>query len=364
MNFITMIITTLATTALAKGAMECNLSETTAAQLCLGALGKPLIFYLPTGTNKQSVLTKDTHIILKVTNNTGVINSQYSDRSAFFTNGTFKLETVTKEDSGDYLLETHRLTDGVLLHKINTHLEMQGAMECKLSEATGAQQCLGALGEPLIFYLPTGTNKQSVLTKDTHIILKVTNNTGVINSKYSDRSAFFTNGTFKLETVTKEDSGDYLLETHRLTDGVLLHKNNINLQIQAPVSEPAVSQMCLSLEQMKVSCCSEGDGVEFVLTLDSNLLIQTRAGSTDKQLTANVPKITIILHGQLTGVLTCNVRNNFSREETFVHLTNCKASISHSLVVAVRVGVVTLLLVALCLAVYRVQKKTRPKTVN
>ncbi|XP_071317339.1 hepatic and glial cell adhesion molecule-like isoform X3 [Trachinotus anak] len=243
----------------------------------------------------------------------------------------------------------------------------KGAMECKLSEATGAQLCLGALGKPLIFYLPTGTNKQSVLTKDTHIILKVTNNTGVINSKYSDRSAFFTNGTFKLETVTKEDSGDYLLETHRLTDGVLLHKNNINLQIQAPVSEPAVSQMCLSPEQMKVSCSSEGDRVEFILTLDSNLLIQTRAGNTDKQLTAGVSNVTIILHGQLTGVLTCNVRNNVSREETFIHLTSCKGSPSLLCLVtaAVTASIASLLLLlVLFLGITHFSKKTRPKTVN
>ncbi|GLD46651.1 uncharacterized protein AKAME5_000098700 [Lates japonicus] len=38
----------------------------------------------------------------------------------------------------------------------------------------------------------------------------------------------------------------------------------------APVSKPDVSQTCLSPEQMAVSCSSDGDGVEFILTLDGH----------------------------------------------------------------------------------------------
>ncbi|XP_056253916.1 CD48 antigen-like [Seriola aureovittata] len=214
-------------------------------------------------------------------------------------------------------------------------------MECNLSEPTGDQQCLGALGEPLIFYLPSGTNKQTTLKKNTQSILRITINTGVINSKYNDHSAFFTNGTFKLEKVTMNDSGDYVLETHGFTDGLLLHKINIHIEIQdyclsAPVSEPALSQMCLSSEQMKVSCSSEGDGVEFIWTLDGNLLIQTRAESTLKHHAPSVPNVTISLHGQLTGILTCNVRNNVSTKETFIHLTSCKDSIAHCVVLVMQ----------------------------
>ncbi len=48
------------------------------------------------------------------------------------------------------------------------------------------------------------------------------------------------------------------------------------MRLPAAVSKPAVSQKCLSPEQMKVSCSSEGDGIEFILTLDSQLLTQTR----------------------------------------------------------------------------------------
>lgn len=104
-----------------------------------------------------------------------------------------------------------------------------------------------------------------------------------------------------------------------------------------------MSQMCLSPEQMKVSCSSEGDGVEFILTLDGHLLTQTRDhsqspinwtvdamslnGSTDNQHKPNVSNITVSLHGSLTGNLTCNVWNNFSRDETVFHLKSCKGTV-------------------------------------
>ncbi|GLD46649.1 uncharacterized protein AKAME5_000098600, partial [Lates japonicus] len=124
MSFIYMIISTLATTALAKGAKECNFTKPTEAQECSGALGKPLIFYMPMSTNVQIILKKNTDEILKVVNNT-VIKSKDRERSVVFSNGTFKLDKVTKRDAGDYLLETYSLTDGLSLHKINIHLEIQ-----------------------------------------------------------------------------------------------------------------------------------------------------------------------------------------------------------------------------------------------
>lgn len=88
----------------------------------------------------------------------------------------------------------------------------------------------------------------------------------------------------------------------------------------APVSEPAISQTCLSPEQKTVSCFSEGDEVEFTLSLHDNSLIQTRPKKTDKH---NVLNIAISLHGQLMGNLTCIVQNNVSREQRVIRLRSC-----------------------------------------
>ena len=113
--------------------------------------------------------------------------------------------------------------------------------------------------------------------------------------------------------------------------------------LSAPVSEPDVSQMCLLPEEMKVSCSSEGDEVQFSLSLDGYVLMQTRThsqsqrnwtvdtqsltGITDKQDKANVSNVSIRLHGQLTGNLTCRVWSNVNRDEKVIHLKSCKGTL-------------------------------------
>ncbi|XP_026185216.1 uncharacterized protein LOC113143638 [Mastacembelus armatus] len=159
--------------------------------------------------------------------------------------------------------------------------------------------------------------------------------------------------------------------------GVLLKKSKVHLEIQAPVSEPAMSQICLSPEQREVSCSSEGEGAEFILSLDGQLLVQTinhtlspsnwtaRIKSPAKQDGFSVSNITVSLHGELTGSLMCNVWNNVSQHETIIHLADCKVFVSFSPVVTVAViagVVILLLLVALCLGIKKFNKK--PRTTN
>ena len=51
----------------------------------------------------------------------------YVNRSEFFNNGTFRLDRVIEEDSGDYQLEIHN-SEGILLRKVNMLLEIQGTV--------------------------------------------------------------------------------------------------------------------------------------------------------------------------------------------------------------------------------------------
>ncbi|XP_049896605.1 uncharacterized protein LOC126387897 [Epinephelus moara] len=172
----------------------------------------------------------------------------------------------------------------------------------------------------------------------------------------------------------KRHTGNYMLEEFG-SDGVLLKKVNVHLVIQAPVSKPAVSQTCSSPEQMSISCSSEGDAVELILTLDtlsqspsnSTANMESLANSTAKQIKSSNSNVTISLNGQLTGNLTCRVSNNVSRDETVIHLRSCKDLVSSSPVVTVAVaaGVVALLLlVAPCLRVLKPCNQPRPTTVN
>lgn len=106
--------------------------------------------------------------------------------------------------------------------------------------------------------------------------------------------------------------------------------------LPATVSKPAVSQVCLSPDLMNISCSSEGDAVEFTLTLDGHLLLRTEgcslrqsSGTINHQTEdrSSVSSVTVSLYGQLTGHLMCHVGNNVSRDETVVHLTNCGGSV-------------------------------------
>ncbi|KAG7233397.1 hypothetical protein INR49_007071, partial [Caranx melampygus] len=220
----------------------------------------------------------------------------------------------------------------------------KGATECILSELAGAQQCFGASGEPFIFHLVTSANTQAMLIRHGLSILKVANHSGTIYGKYKNQSSFFTNGTFKLENVSEKDSGYYALDIHNFADGVLRRRINISLEVQAPVSKPAVSQVCLSPDQMLVSCFCEGDGVEFSLTLNGQSLTQTRAGSTDEQ---HKPNVTISLYSNSTGTLTCNVHNNVSRSSQLGPI---------AIIVSVAC---LLLLLASSLGIKHLNKKTR-----
>ncbi|XP_040908205.1 uncharacterized protein LOC121191164 [Toxotes jaculatrix] len=255
----------------------------------------------------------------------------------------------------------------------------KGSFECNFSEPNASPQCFGAVGQPLIFHLPNTIDKDIKLTKDnkSRILKAAKNQIQSLDEEYVYKDYNFTSGTLNLTNTMKRHSGNYVLEQHA-PDGALLKKVHVHLKIQAPVSKPAVSQMCLSPEEMKVSCSSEGDGVEFIWTLDSNLLIQTKdhspsptnwtpnmeslAGRTAKQDKPSVSNVTISLDGQLTGNLACNVRNTVSRDETVINLKSCKATV---LPVAVIVGAFTLpLLVALCIGVINLRNKSRTTTVN
>ncbi|XP_019120091.2 uncharacterized protein LOC109139802 [Larimichthys crocea] len=254
----------------------------------------------------------------------------------------------------------------------------KGSIECNFSEPAGAR-CFGIAGQPLLFHLTNTANPDIRLTKDDKFpILKVKNHNVTQNKEYVNHFAFFTNGTFKLGNAMKKHSGDYLLTEHG-SDGVLLRNVTVHLEIQVPVSKPAVSQMCLSPEQMNISCSAEGDRVEFILTLDSFLLMQTRgnsqspssstmntqspAGSKTGPDKASVSTITISLNGQLTGNLMCQVWNNVGKEETVIQLKRCQ-DVPFS-VVTVAASVVTLLLLGgLCLGIIKLYKtQTRP-TIN
>ncbi|XP_031665341.1 uncharacterized protein LOC116352813 [Oncorhynchus kisutch] len=109
------------------------------------------------------------------------------------------------------------------------------AMACNLSHKNGIHHCYGALGEPLSIQLAADSrNEEITFKKDLTCILHF--KTGEdwrpkLHQDYVHRSEIFNNGTFRLDSVIEEDSGDYQLEIHN-SEGILLRKVNMLLEIQ------------------------------------------------------------------------------------------------------------------------------------
>ncbi|XP_076024247.1 uncharacterized protein LOC143014308 [Genypterus blacodes] len=131
----------------------------------------------------------------------------------------------------------------------------------------------------------------------------------------------------------------------------------------APVSPPAVSQMCVSPEQMRVSCSSGVYAVGFTLSLDDALLMETKAPG------AHNHTVSISLHGQLIGHFMCSAHNNVSRKEAAINLTSCadfypSAPICLSLITVTASILGLLLLSALGFGINCLHKRKRSQTVD
>lgn len=103
--------------------------------------------------------------------------------------------------------------------------------------------------------------------------------------------------------------------------------------------KPNVSQECFSPKQ-NIACSSWGDAVEFNLTLDGQLLMETGQNQSRRNRPANrqptcskaeekssYSDVTVILPGQSTGHFKCVVRNSISRDETVIYLTGCTGTV-------------------------------------
>ncbi|XP_062413922.1 T-cell surface antigen CD2-like isoform X2 [Pungitius pungitius] len=176
-------------------------------------------------------------------------------------------------------------------------------------------QCFGALGGTLVLQLMNDASEifKYQWFKDGTVILSGKKDIFVSNTE-GNRS-FFTpsNGTFRVNNLSRIDGGEYRLETFD-SDGKSSGPRFQQLTIQAPVSSVLLVHACLSHGERKVSCSSEGaDSPQYSWTLDGHNL-------TDSELLGgNTERNIITLKQHVSGRLVCSVRNDvssYSREET------------------------------------------------
>ncbi|XP_017282679.1 T-cell surface antigen CD2-like isoform X2 [Kryptolebias marmoratus] len=180
-------------------------------------------------------------------------------------------------------------------------------------------QCYGALGGAVIIQLMDDalTIPRFIWKKNNTILFRWKYNKIVFNN-IGNRSLFNDNsGTARTNNLNKGDSGEYELEIYN-SNGKQTGKRTLQLSVQTPVSSVQLVPQCLSQGQMKVSCSSEeGDSPQYSWTLDGHTL-------TDSELlSGNNETNIIVLRQNISGRLSCSVRNHVSNESKDTQISTC-----------------------------------------
>ncbi|CAI5651999.1 uncharacterized protein LOC102080282 isoform X3 [Oreochromis niloticus] len=180
-------------------------------------------------------------------------------------------------------------------------------------------QCFGVLGGSVDIQLMNGTSEipKYQYLKNSLVLLHVSAK-HVLSNTIGHRSLISpSNGTFRINNLSRNDSGDYTLQTFD-SDARSTGKRTLHLFIQAPVSSVLLVSECLSQGERRVSCSSEGgDSPQYSWTLDGRTL-------TDAELFSENNETNIItLKQHVSGRLVCSVRNNVSNVSKEEMISTC-----------------------------------------
>lgn len=169
-------------------------------------------------------------------------------------------------------------------------------------------QCYGALGGTVVLRLmdDASETKQYKWTSNSTTILNGGINRKLINLLESRSSFTPSNGTFRINSLSRTEGGEYKLEIFD-SNGKRTEQWTLQLIIEAPVSSVRLVPECLSNGELRVSCSSEGgDSPQYSWTLDGRPL-------TDAQLlSGNSESSDITVRQDVSGQLVCSVRNHVS----------------------------------------------------
>ncbi|KAM9356742.1 cell adhesion molecule 3-like [Symphorus nematophorus] len=198
-------------------------------------------------------------------------------------------------------------------------LRVSHGVETNCDGRQDGAQCYGALGGTVVLRLMDSTSEISSYQwfKNTTAIFRGGKNRPLINEIVNRSSFTPSNGTFRINSLSRTDDGEYTLIIFD-SQGRPAEKRTLQLTIQAPVSSVLLVSQCLSLGEMRVSCSSEGgDSPQYSWTLDGRLL-------TDAQLlSGNNESKNITLKQDVSGQLVCSVSNHISNVREKANRSNC-----------------------------------------
>ncbi|XP_030595611.1 hemicentin-2-like [Archocentrus centrarchus] len=179
-------------------------------------------------------------------------------------------------------------------------------------------QCYGALGGSVDIQLMDSSSEipRYELFKNSLRILDVRNNKAILNT-IKHRSVFPSKVTFRINNLSRNDGGKFTLQTFD-SEGKRTGERTLQLFIQAPVSSVLLVSECLSQEEMRVSCSSQGgDSPQYSWTLDGRTLKDAELLSRNNE--GNI----ITLKQHVSGHLVCSVRNNVSNVSKEERISTC-----------------------------------------
>ncbi|KAE8285948.1 hypothetical protein D5F01_LYC15627 [Larimichthys crocea] len=286
---------------------------------CYGALGGTVVLQLMDSASEISryQLFKNKTAILSGIKNK-IVSNLIADRSSFTpSNGTFRIHDLSWTDGGEYTLTIFD-SDGHRSEQRTLQLIIQGVETYCDGRQDGAQ-CYGALGGTVVLQLMDSASEISryQLFKNKTAILSGRKNKIVINL-VADRSSFTpSDGTFRINNLSRTDGGEYTLTIFD-SDGLMSEQRTLQLTFQAPVSSVLLVSECLSQGEMRVSCSSEGgDSPQYSWTLDGHTLTDTQL------LSGNNETNNITLKQDVSGQLTCSVKNHVSTVSKTKTISTC-----------------------------------------
>ncbi|XP_076143269.1 uncharacterized protein LOC143125567 isoform X2 [Alosa pseudoharengus] len=184
-----------------------------------------------------------------------------------------------------------------------------------MCDATQDAACYGALRGPVYLQLMRNTTGHQLSLRYNDIaVFKFRNSKSLFYEEFYTPSVLQRwqfvpdNGTMIINPAERRDAGTYrVLITEEATGRGVEH--TVQLTIEAPVSDVDLSISCSANGEWSVRCSSNGDSPQFSWSLDGRPLGEADADlSSDNQ--------TLLLRGDVTGQLTCSVRNHVSSTHT------------------------------------------------
>ncbi|XP_078287762.1 cell adhesion molecule CEACAM1-like isoform X1 [Rhinoraja longicauda] len=245
---------------------------------------------------------------------TPLIHVDYSSRvKVSYTTGTLALETVTEQDSGDYIVTVNEQGTNIQASATIKLLALGGSLG--LMVVAEHSNLYVRVGRDAIFAVrPSAAISGGSWSFKGRTIINWIGTGTLIHANYSSRVKIsYTTGTLALETVTERDSGDYIVTVFAQGAGTQ-GTATVKLLALEPVSTPNITANASSFiehnDTVVLTCLATGTNVSYTWIGDGSVI----ANGGRLELSAGNTTLTITGVLRSDGPFACRSSNPVSTE--------------------------------------------------